>query len=268
MIGLVVVWSLQYSALLEGMRAIAAPGGSARVVTALCAAVVASGAGGILAAALATFAQTHGLSLRALTLRLQLAPPLGIDAASGVARSTLAIVAGLAIVCCVVRPVPEALARVVEAMLALGTIAALVDMFVVRKAWRRRLRMSFDEFRREMREHDGDPQARARRRRLHRQMMRGSLRNVRRATFVIVNPAHLAIALRYIPDETPVPMILVRAADDAALRVKRLAAEVRIPTIENPPLARQLYAHDALGPIPPELYLAVAQIVAALQRGT
>jgi flagellar biosynthesis protein FlhB len=97
-------------------------------------------------------------------------------------------------------------------------------------------------------------------------MVRGSLRHIRRATFVVVNPTHVAIALRYVAEETPVPMILVRAAGDGALRVKKVAAEAGIPTIEDPPLARQLYALDALGPIPPELYLAVAQIIAMLNR--
>ncbi len=154
----------------------------------------------------------------------------------------------------------------IEGAAAIGFIAAVIDLLVVRKSWRRRLRMTFDELRREMREHDGDPQARARRRRLHRMMVRGALRHVRRATFVVVNPTHIAIAVRYVAEEMPVPLILVRAADEGALRVRKLAAETRIPLIENPPLARQLYAHDALGPIPPELYLAVAQIIAALQR--
>jgi len=176
------------------------------------------------------------------------------------------VIAGLLVIVFTVAPAPSAILRAIEGTAIIGVVAAVIDVLIVRKSWRRRLRMTFDELRREMREHDGDPQSRARRRRLHRMMVRGGLRNVRRATFVVVNPTHIAIAVRYVAEEMPVPMILVRAADEGALRVRTIAADARIPLIEDPPLARQLYAHDALGPIPPEVYLAVAQIIAALQR--
>ncbi len=248
------------------MRTIVNQGSDARIVTTTCVAVAGTGGGGLLAAVLATFAQTRGLSIRPLGFRLSFTPPLGTDAVSGVARSALAVIAGLLIIACSIAPAPSAISRTVEGVAAIGFIAAVIDLLVVRKSWRRRLRMTFEELRREMREHDGDPQARARRRRLHRMMVRGALRNVRRATFVVVNPTHIAIAVRYVAEEMSVPMILVRAADEGALRVRKLAADARIPLVENPPLARQLYAHDALGPIPPEVYLAVAQIIAALQR--
>ena len=265
-LGLLAVLPFVRSALLEGMRTILNYGSDARSVTAACIAVVGTGSGGALAALLATFAQTRGLSLRPPAFRLTFTPPLGIDAASGLARSTLAAIAGLAVIACTIAPVPSALLRVVEGTATIGVVAAVIDALVVRKSWKRRLRMTFDEMRREMREHDGDPQARARRRRLHKMMVRGGLRNVRRATFVVVNPTHIAIAVRYVAEEMPVPIILVRAADEGALRVRELAADARVPLIEDPPLARQLFAHDALGPIPPEVYLAVAQIIAALQR--
>jgi flagellar biosynthesis protein FlhB len=204
--------------------------------------------------------------MRPLAFRLSLTPPIGIDAASGVARSTLAVAAALAAIGLATRPDPNAIVRVVEAVTGVGIVAASIDVLFVHKSWHRRLRMTHDELRRDMREHDGDPQTRMRRRRLHRTMVRGSLRHIRRATFVVVNPTHVAIALRYVAEETPVPMILVRAADAGALRVKKLAVDAGIPTIEDPPLARRLFALDALGPIPPELYLAVAQIIAMLNR--
>jgi flagellar biosynthesis protein FlhB len=126
--------------------------------------------------------------------------------------------------------------------------------------------MTHDELRRDLREEEGDPDARRRRKRLHRALMRGSLREVRRASFVVVNPTHVAVALRYAPPKTPVPEILVRAADRQAQRVRLAAANAAIPILEQPELARQLYAHDRLGPIPPEAYVAVAAIVAFVQR--
>jgi flagellar biosynthesis protein FlhB len=266
LLGLIAMLPLARSVTWESMQAAFAPGATTRLATALAvtvAAVAACGAGGCL---LTTFAQTRGIVLRPLAFRLSLTPPFGTDAASGVARSTLAVAAALAAIALAIRPDPAAIVRVVQTVMAVGIVAASVDVLFVHKSWRRRLRMTHDELRRDMREHDGDQHARMRRRRLHRTLVRGSLRQIRRATFVVVNPTHVAVALRYVADETPVPMILVRAADDGALRVKKLASEAGIPMIEDPPLARRLYALDALGPIPPELYLAVAQIIAALGR--
>jgi flagellar biosynthetic protein FlhB len=82
-----------------------------------------------------------------------------------------------------------------------------------------------------------------------------------------VNPTHVAVALRYAPPAVPVPEILVRAQDDAALRVRAIAREHRIPVVEDVALARLLFARGAGGrPIPADAYVAVAQIVAALAR--
>ena len=181
-------------------------------------------------------------------------------------RAAILVGAGALGIAVAGRPAPDAIGKSLEIALVAGMVSALCDLLGTRAAWRRRLRMTHDELRRDLREHDGDPQTRARRRRLHRFVLRGGLRAVRRASFVVVNPTHLAIAVRYAPPETPVPAILVRAADGGALRVKDLARQLGIPTIEDQMLARALYAHEALGPIPPELYLAVAQIIAMLQR--
>jgi flagellar biosynthesis protein FlhB len=266
LLGLIAMLPLARSVTGESMRAVLAAGATSRLATALALTVAVVAACGAAGCVLTTFGQTRGIALRPLAIRLNLTPPLGLDAASGVARSTLAVLAALASIALAIRPDPAAIVRVVQSALAVGIVAASVDVLFVRKSWLRRLRMTHEELRRDMREHDGDPQARMRRRRLHRTLVRGSLRHIRRATFVVVNPTHVAIALRYVADETPVPMILVRAADDWALRVKKLASEAGIPAIEDPPLARRLYALDALGPIPPELYLAVAQIIATLNR--
>jgi flagellar biosynthesis protein FlhB len=265
-LGLLAVTPIARSVTMDALHELPGSGAASRMIAILCVAVIATSACGALGATLATLVQTRGLSLRALSFRLSWMQPLGMDAVSGVARSFLAIVAGAIAIGAAARARPGAIVAVLEGVLVAGIVFAGVDMLVVRTSWRRRLRMTFDELRRDLREHDGDPHVRARRRRMHRTMIRGSIRHIRRATFVIVNPTHIAIALRYVPDETAVPMILIRAADDGALRVRKLADEIGIPMIEDPPLARQLYGHDALGPIPPELYLAVAQIIATLSR--
>jgi type III secretion protein U len=148
-----------------------------------------------------------------------------------------------------------------------GGVFAGADYGVQLVRWRKRLRMSFEEVKRDQKENDGDPLARSRRRALHRQISRGSLRRVKDAAFVLTNPTHIAIALEYRPPEVPVPRVLVRAADDAAARVRELAGAYGVPLIENVPLARRLYAIAQPGDfIPQETYVAVAEVVAALTK--
>jgi flagellar biosynthetic protein FlhB len=157
--------------------------------------------------------------------------------------------------------------RVVFAAIAIGGCFAILEFSVARRSWLRKLRMTFDEFKRDVKEHDGDPQARARRRALHRSLIRGSLSKVKDASFVVVNPTHVAVALQYRPPDIPVPTVLVRAVEEMALRVRALAVEHGVPVIENVPLARALYRDvDAGRPIPHEHYVAVAEVVAALLR--
>ena len=150
---------------------------------------------------------------------------------------------------------------------AVGALFAAADYGVQLVRWRKRLRMSMEELKRDRKEHDGDPLARGRRRALHRQISRASLRRVKDAAFVLANPTHVAVALEYRPPEVPVPRVLVRAADAAAARVRELAGEYGIFIIENVPLARALYASAKPGEfIPPETYVAVAEVVAALAK--
>lgn len=150
---------------------------------------------------------------------------------------------------------------------AAGGVFAGADYGIQLVRWRKRLRMSHDELRRDQKEHDGDPLARSRRRALHRQISRGSLRRVKDAAFVVTNPTHIAVALEYRPPGVPVPRVLVRAADDAAARVRELAGAYGVPLVENVPLARRLYAIAKPGDcIPQETYLAAAEVVAALAK--
>ena len=93
------------------------------------------------------------------------------------------------------------------------------------------------------------------------------LRRVADAAFVVTNPTHLAIALAYAPPEEPVPRVLVCAADDLAARVRELARASDVPLVENVALARALFAQARAGEtIPHGLYVAVAEVVAALSR--
>lgn len=165
-------------------------------------------------------------------------------------------------------------ALVVRALLtALGSavgvalLFACADALLERHKWKRRLRMSFEELRRDHKASDGDPLLRGRRRQQHRALMRGSVARVRDAAFIVSNPTHVAIALEYAPPAVAVPRVLVRAVDDGAREVKRLARQFGIPIVENVTLARALLATTDVGDfIPPDAYGAIAAIVAMLLR--
>lgn len=257
---------LKASAMRDSMRAALDGGGTARLASLLVIAGAMVAACGGAAAVLATIVQTRGLSFRIPAMRLGFGQTFSRDAWASTARCGLVAAAAVAGVALTIAPNPTAVAKTLVAVSLVGGAGAVADILATRAGWRRRLRMTHDELRRDLREHDGDPQTRGRRRRLHRALLRGAVSEVRRASFVIVNPTHVAVALRYQPPQTPVPEILVRAAGSKARRVRALATQSSIPIIEDPPLARRLFAHDALGAIPLEAYVAVAQIVAYLQR--
>ncbi|MEA2663188.1 MAG: flagellar biosynthesis protein FlhB [Candidatus Eremiobacteraeota bacterium] len=236
-------------------------------------------------------AQAGGLRITALKLDLKRLDPfaglkrmLGADAAIGAARASLAFAAALLALLPLGRDVlvaaaslaspaaaavlvAQAALRAIGCVLAVGAAFALADYALARKRWAKGLRMSFDELKREAKENEGDPQAKARRKSAHRAIVRGAIGRTREASFVVVNPTHVAVALRYEPPAVPVPEVLVRALDEGALAVKALARELGIPIVEDVALARLLYAQGETGrAIPPEAYVAVAQIVASLAR--
>jgi flagellar biosynthesis protein FlhB len=157
--------------------------------------------------------------------------------------------------------------RACWATIAVGACFAVADYALVRRRWLRDLKMTFEEIRRDQKENDGDPAARSRRKTLHRTLVRGSIARTKDASFVVVNPTHIAIAIRYAPPDVAVPQILVRAADEGAQSVKQLARRHGIPIIENVALARALYAAGEAGrAIPAPTFVAVARVIAALIR--
>lgn len=157
--------------------------------------------------------------------------------------------------------------HVAYATAAVGVAFSALEYGVARRAWLGKLKMSFHDLKREVRENDGDPMARQRRKAMHRSLIRGALSKVKDAAFVVVNPTHVAVALEYRPPDVPVPVVLVRAAEEMALRVREEAARAGVPVIENAALARALFAHTDVGePIPADHYVAIAEIVARLVR--
>jgi len=148
-----------------------------------------------------------------------------------------------------------------------AAVFGTLDYIIARIRWRKRLRMTLEEFKRDQKESEGDPLVRSRRRSLQRRYSRLALRHVADAAFVVANPTHLAIALEYRPPEVPVPRVLLKTCDHAALRLRVEAKQRSVPIVEDPVVARALYATTSVGePIPLELYIAVAAIVVALAQ--
>ena len=199
-------------------------------------------------------------------VRALLAFVLAAVAVAGSVRSLFAVAASSNVMA-VAATAWSAAQHVVFTAAGSGLIFAIVEYGAARRAWLAKLKMSLHELKREVKENDGDPATRARRKALHRNVLRGAISRVKDASFVVVNPTHVAVALEYRPPEVPVPIILVRAAGEMALRVRDEAARAGVPVIENVALARALFAHAEVGePIPHEYYVAVAEIVAALIR--
>ena len=143
-----------------------------------------------------------------------------------------------------------------------------VDLFRQQKRLNTSLKMTKEEVRREHKETEGDPQIRARVRRLRRDLVRRRMmQDVATATAVIVNPTHYAVAIRYEMDSMASPMVVAKGRNHVALRIRQRAVENNVPIVENPPLARAMYAGAKVGQaIPVEFYRAVAEILAYIYR--
>jgi flagellar biosynthetic protein FlhB len=143
-------------------------------------------------------------------------------------------------------------------------VIGCVDLARQLKNHKSELRMSKQEIREEMKDVEGNPQMKARIRRLQRDRARKQMmKDVPTATAVIVNPTHYAVAIRYHMDGMAAPMVVAKGMNFLALRIRQKATEHQIPIIENPPLAQALYKSVEVGQeIPPHLYRAVAEILA------
>ncbi len=130
------------------------------------------------------------------------------------------------------------------------------------------LRMTRQELKRELREEEGDPQIRSRRRELQRGLLQqGITVEMPQADVVVTNPVHYAVALRYQPREMPAPKVVAKGQRAVAREIVRLARTYGIPVEEDPPVARSLFGSCALGEfVPEQLYQVVAEIFAAVYR--
>jgi flagellar biosynthesis protein FlhB len=156
-----------------------------------------------------------------------------------------------------------------RALLVMGIFAG-TDFALSYLRHRRKLRMTKDEIKRESKQEDGDPLLRHRRRRKHRELAKAHARvMVPKADALIVNPTHIAIAIRYQRGEDRAPRVIAKGKGFLAEGMRELAREHNIPIVEDIPLARLLWRKVRVGgEVPAQTYKAVAAILAFVYRVT
>ena len=145
---------------------------------------------------------------------------------------------------------------------------AAVDVPLQNFLMKSRLKMSHQEVKQEHKESDGNPQMKGKMRARAREMaQRSSVAAVPKADFVLMNPTHFAVALKYDEKTMHAPQVIAKGADLIAMKIREMANTHAVPVFQSPMLARALYAHAELnGEIPAALYTAVAQVLAYVYR--
>ena len=157
--------------------------------------------------------------------------------------------------------------KLMGGVLAIYAFVALGDAVFQRLSWMRRQRMSKRELKEEFKEMEGSPEVKGRLRQLRAtRVKKRMMAAVPSATVVITNPTHFAVALRY-EAGMAAPVCVAKGVDALARRIRAIATENGVPTMENPPLARALHASvDVDEEIPVEHYKAVAEVIGYILR--
>ena len=145
-------------------------------------------------------------------------------------------------------------------------VMGLADFFYQKYELEKQLRMTKQQVKDERKNMEGDPQIKRKIREVGIQMTRKrQLSAVPTADVVITNPTHFSVAVKYDPDVSPAPMVVAKGQDHFAFKIREVANEHGVPIIENKPVARALYAVcEVDSMIPPELFVAVAQVLAVV----
>lgn len=153
-------------------------------------------------------------------------------------------------------------------MLLIIFIFAVIDVIIVRKQYFDGLKMSKQEIKDEMKNMDGDPLIKAKIRQIQMQASRKRMMAaVPTADVVITNPTHYAVAIKYDEQKSHAPIVVAKGMDNIAQQIKKVARENGVHVVQNPPLARSLYAQVELDkPIPNELFAAVAEVLAYVYK--
>lgn len=147
-------------------------------------------------------------------------------------------------------------------------LVAMVDVPLQRFLHQSKMKMSHQEVKQESKESDGNPQMKGRLRQRQREIAQGnSIGAVPKADFVLMNPTHFAVAIKYDDKTMRAPQVISKGADLLAMKIRDVAKNNAIPVLQSPMLARALYAHAELDQdIPASLYTAVAQVLAYIYR--
>ncbi|TXH38031.1 MAG: flagellar biosynthesis protein FlhB [Rhodospirillaceae bacterium] len=147
-------------------------------------------------------------------------------------------------------------------------VITIFDVFYQRFQHMRSLRMSRQELKEEFKDTEGDPLVKGRLRQLRMERARRRMMaEVPKSDVVVTNPTHYAVALKYDQNSMGAPRVTAKGTDKAALRIRELARENDVPVIENPPLARGLYASVEIDQeITPEFYKAVAEVISYIMK--
>ena len=151
---------------------------------------------------------------------------------------------------------------------AVFLVIGFIDLFYQRHKFKQDTMMTKQEIKDEFKNAEGDPQVKGQiRRRMQEISRRRMMQQLPEADVVITNPTHFAVALKYEPNSGMAPVVIAKGADYLAYKIKEVAKENNIEIVENKPLARIIYHNVDIGmEIPPELYQAVAEILAAVLK--
>lgn len=147
---------------------------------------------------------------------------------------------------------------------ALYMVLAAADYIYQKVKFAHDMRMTKQEIKDEYKQSEGDPQIKGKiRQRMREASQRRMMQELPKADVVITNPTHYAVAIKYDPEVADAPIVLAKGEDYLAAKIKEIARENKIEIVENKPLARMLYANVDVGQaVPPELYQAVAEVLA------
>jgi type III secretion protein U len=159
------------------------------------------------------------------------------------------------------------LAPLVTRIACVLVVLGVGDYALARRRHVKDLMMAREEVKREHKESEGDPHHKSQRKALHRQLAAGGpARGVQKASVVVVNPTHIAVALRYATEECEAPYLVAKGREEDALALRREAERLGIPVARDVPLARSLVHYDVGEEIPEELYQAAAAVLRVAQE--
>ena len=159
------------------------------------------------------------------------------------------------------------LMKILIKILIFFLFVAMIDVMLQRREYKKKLKMSKDEVKREYKEDEGDPLIKSQRKQIHQEMAMTDVRSqVKKSDVVITNPTHVAVALKYDKEEMIAPQVMVKGQRLFAQMIREVAEKEGIPLVRNVPLAWALVELEENEEIPEDLYQAVAEILTFIYR--